>query len=309
MTHRLTTVFKAVAVLIASTRLATAEPAVRPSKIELSYGNHPRQSLDLYRAPIATDNAASPVVIYFHGGGFNHGDKGTVSTALIRRMYKYGISVVSANYRFATTDPLPVSMLDGARAVQYLRNVADKYGLAESRIATVGSSAGGGIALYVALHDDLAARDSSDLIARQSSRVSCVYGKNAQVSYDPRFWGSIGLSAALNDQFFERLYGSPKQRNGALDLESAYASSSPINFLTADDPPIRLDYSRTAEMHADTPMSVLIHHPFHGIEMKRRCDLQGVECELSFPDQPYTEETAYEFLIRHLTSTLRKDAG
>ena len=296
MTHRSTIVFKALAVLVACSRLATAEPAARLSKIELAYGEHPRQSLDLYRAPIADSDAASPVVVYFHGGGFNHGDKRTVSTALIQRMHKHGISVASANYRFATTDPLPVSMLDGARAVQYLRHVAAEHRLAGSRMATTGSSAGGGIALYIALHDDLAAPDSSDLVARHSSRISCVYAKNAQVSYDPRFWREIGLSAAMDAWSVDRLYGSPKQRVGSPDLKTAYATSSPINFLTADDPPIRLDYSYTAELNSDTPKSALIHHPFHGIEMKRRCDTHEVECELSYPDVPYEEAVSYTHL-------------
>jgi acetyl esterase/lipase len=189
-----------------------------------------------------------------------------------------------------------------------LRHVAAEHRLAATRIATTGSSAGGGIALYIALHDDLAAPDSADRAARHSSRVSCVYAKNAQVSYDPRFWQAIGLSAATNAWSVDRLYGAPLQRHDALHLEAVYATSSPITFLTADDPPIRLDYTYSAELTPDTPKSALIHHPFHGVEMNRRCDAQGVVCELHYPDGQHEEESGYEFLIRHLSNTTSGDA-
>ena len=39
---------------------------------DLKYGDHPKQSLDLY---LPKGNYNTPLVIYIHGGGWTNGDK------------------------------------------------------------------------------------------------------------------------------------------------------------------------------------------------------------------------------------------
>lgn len=271
------------------------------ARIELTYGGHDRQRMDLYPAPHADPDHLSPAVIYFHGGGFNHGDKSQVSENLIKRMHDKGISVVAANYRFIKTDPLPAAMQDGVRVVQYLRHVSTEYHLDPERIAVLGTSAGAGISLWIALHDDLADPDADDPVARESTRVVCVYGKNAQVSYDPRFWRRIGLERVFEHRTFHELYGLADDAPETPELIARFDEASPITYLSADDPPIRLDYTYGTALDDSTPMSALIHHPAHGLALKEACGTLGVSCVLTYPDGPTAEESGYGFLIRQLS--------
>ena len=268
--------------------------------IALAYGEHERQTLDLYPAPTATAENPSPLVIYFHGGGFNHGDKSGVSANLIKRMRDKGIAVAAANYRFITTDGLPAAMYDGARVVQHLRHIAGAYHIDPDKVAVLGTSAGAGISLWIALHDDLADAEAEDPVARQSTRVVCAYVKNAQVSYDPRFWREIGLDRVFETRTLRELYRFPDEAGDTPELVALYEAASPINYLTEDDPPIRLDYSYSTELSDTTSPSALIHHPNHGLAFQKACLAAGVPCVLTYVEGPQERETGYGYLIRML---------
>ena len=156
--------------------------------MNVRYGPHDRNVLDLWQAkPKPGQTAPAPLVVFFHGGGFRNGDKSSIPAWLVSTCLDAGISVASANYRLSQTAPFPAPMLDGARAIQFVRFKANELGIDPGRIAASGSSAGAGIALWVGFHDDLADPRSDDPIARQSSRVACLGVDGAQTSYDPRF--------------------------------------------------------------------------------------------------------------------------
>src|SRR5262249_1448254 len=129
----------------------------------------------------------TPLVVFFHGGGFRMGDKSSVPGWLIVKCRNAGISVAAANYRLSQTAPVPAPLRDGARPVPDLPLQAEGFGVDPSRIAAAGSSAGAGIALWIGFHDDLAEPTSLDPIARQSTRLTCLGVDGAQTSYDPRF--------------------------------------------------------------------------------------------------------------------------
>ena len=271
---------------------------ITATRVEIAYGENDRQRLDLYPAPTLSADNPGPVVLYFHGGGFNHGDKSKVSSNLIMRMHDNGISVAAVNYRFITTDGLPAAMHDGARAVQHLRHIADEHHLDTERVAALGGSAGAGIVLWIALHDDLADPDAEDPVTRQSSRILCAYVKNAQISYDPRFWQDIGLGRVLEHRTLNELYRYPDDAGDDPVLTALYNEASPITHLTEDDPPVRLDYSFAVELNDDTSMSALIHHPLHGVAFEKACETLGVKCVLTYPGGPQETETGYDYLIR-----------
>ena len=124
----------------------------RPDVADLRYGPHARNVLDLWKAPVPPGHSgAAPLVVFFHGGGFIGGDKTSVPGWLVDRCLAQGISVASVNYRLSTQAPYPAPMLDGARAIQFLRLEARKLGIDPMRIAACGNSAGAGIALWAGL--------------------------------------------------------------------------------------------------------------------------------------------------------------
>src|SRR5579883_1953871 len=152
-----------------------APPKFPPAHRDVRYGPHERNVLDLWRArPRPGRSGGTPVVVYFHGGGFRQGDKSSVPAWLVVKCLEAGISVASASYRLSSDAPYPAPMRDGARAIQYLRWHAKEFGIDPARIASAGNSAGAGIALWVGFRHDLADPTSPDPVLRQSSRVACV---------------------------------------------------------------------------------------------------------------------------------------
>ena len=59
-----------------------------------------------------------------------------------------------------------------------------------------------------------------------------------------------------------------------------FVEFSPINHVTADDPPLFLSYGRDTSLPAKNAGHA-IHHPQLGIELKKRSDVVGHECHLA----------------------------
>jgi len=268
----------------------TAEPTLT----DVRYGPHERNVLDFYKAAA---NGPSPVLIFFHGGGFRGGDKGSVRQAADQYL-RAGIAVVSANYRLSQQAIYPAPMLDGARVVQFVRSKAKDWNINASQVAVSGGSAGGTMALWIALHDDLAVQAGPDPVARISTRVSCASVKNAPSSMDPEFIlkyvGSTNFGAmlALHGARTLEEYRTPKLRKQALD-------ASPIEHATPDDPPLFLWYGGAltpTPLPAETPFSGWIHHPRFGELLKEKYDKLGLECHFLPRGKPAAQDAEIEFL-------------
>lgn len=286
--------------VLSSVAFAGVEPV-----LDVAYGPAERQRLDLYPAP--GGEGLSPVLVYFHGGGFARGDKSGVSAKLVSRLHELGISVVAVNYRFVKTDPLPAAMLDGARAIQHLRLHAETYELDGQRIAVMGSSAGAGIALWVALHDDVADSLSDDPVLRESSRVSGAWVKDAQVSYDPEFWRGLGLGRLVDTRSWRYLVEQEGEELTDEVMRVRVAEASPITHVTADDPAVRLDYAAELSITDRTSPGAMLHHPSHGVALHQVCEAAGVSSELYYKGGPVAEEAATSFLARVLEVSKVRD--
>lgn len=103
-----------------------------------SYGEHPRQKLDVLTPPTATK---APVVIFLHGGGWIRGDK-RIYQYVQRRLAKEGIVSVSANYRLSPEAVFPAFVKDGAQVVSWTRDNISKHGGDPENIYLMGHSAG-----------------------------------------------------------------------------------------------------------------------------------------------------------------------
>jgi acetyl esterase/lipase len=254
-----------------------------PDFANARYGPHERNVLDLWQA--ASDKP-TPLVIYIHGGGFRNGSKETVGAGAIEQFRRAGISVAAINYRLTDVAPFPAAHHDSARAVQFLRSKAKEWNLDPKRFGTTGGSAGGGISLWLAFHDDLADPKSDDPVARESTRLTCVAVSAAQSSYDPRFARSIGLPRLEQHSFFLPFYGITRDEIDSPKAHKLYDEAAAITHLTKDDAPVLAVYSGADEPITDaTSMNVIVHHPKFGIALKERMDKLGIECIVSYRDQ------------------------
>ncbi|MBI4556909.1 MAG: alpha/beta hydrolase fold domain-containing protein [Candidatus Hydrogenedentes bacterium] len=266
-----------------------------------SYGPHERNVFDLWKAP---SEKPTPVVVFFHGGGFLGGDKWTLDPSLLSECIRAGISEASSNYRLSSTVPFPAPMLDGARVIQFLRFRAIDLNLDPKRIAVSGNSAGAGISLWIGFHDDLADPNSPDPVLRESSRVSCAGVIGAQCSYDPRFIREVIGGRAYEHPALPVFYGLKLEELDSPRAYKLYEEAAPITYVNAGDPPVFLYYSEPKAPLAPGPNKGPtlyypefgkpvegytrpgwgIHHPKFGEVLKARLDPLGIECVLRHKD-------------------------
>ena len=98
-----------------------------------------------------------PIVLRLHGGGLLQGNRGSIPPHMLTGMSKYGYALVSADYRLAPQTALPEILNDGLDCLRFVRTALKKLiGKPElfdtTRIAILGSSAGGYLALLAGLY-------------------------------------------------------------------------------------------------------------------------------------------------------------
>ncbi|NBV20671.1 MAG: alpha/beta hydrolase [Proteobacteria bacterium] len=288
-----------------------AEPQRAPTEANVPYGTHERQVLDFYRAESATP---TPVVFHIHGGGWVAGDKKGVGS--LEKYLAAGISVVSINYRYSTQaqiagvkPPVEWPIHDAARALQFVRSKTKEWNLDKQRIGATGGSAGACSSLWLAFHNDLADPKSADPVARESTRLWCAAVIGAQTSLDPiqlkewtpnsRYGGhAFGFMPDPKDnktrdtQFAAFLAG----RESVLPWIKEY---SPIEHVTADDPPIWMIYSTAPALGQEQKDPT--HTANYGVKLQEKCKAIGVECELVYPGAPDVKHPKTEdYLIAKL---------
>jgi acetyl esterase/lipase len=291
-----------------------ARPA--PTVADFAYGrDSERQRFDFWQAKA---ERPSPLVLLIHGGGWRNGDKSSYGTNMIQPFLDAGISVAALNYRFIeqameqkVEPPVKACLHDAARALQTLRSKAAEWNLDPRRVGSTGGSAGACTSLWLALHDDLADPQSSDPIARQSSRLTCAAVNGAQTSLDPK---------ELREWIANSIYGghafgfaaTGRSRAEEFDLLIANREKvlpwikeySPIELVTQDDPPIFLDYpnQKSPPVLGSTEPDPT-HSAIYGVKLAEKLKSVGVEVILSYPgnaDEKYGSITA--FLIAKLNA-------
>jgi acetyl esterase/lipase len=287
--------------------LARAQPRKpAPDVSNEKYGPHERNVLDLWKAKA---DAPTPLVVFIHGGGFRAGDKSNVSPFLLEHCLKAGISVAAINYRFSQHAPFPAPMLDGARAVQFLRNRAKDWNLDPKRVAATGGSAGAGISLWLAFKDDLADPKSKDPVERESTRLSCAGVFGAQSSYDPRWIKTVVGGRAHEHPALLPFYGLKAGEEDTPKAHKLYEQAAPINFVSADDPPVWLFYNEPkGPLPEGAKPGQGIHHPNFGVELKKKLDPLKIECVLrhqeDYKGKPMPQDAVHRdlvaFFVKHL---------
>jgi len=189
--------------------------------------------LDLYR-PVEGDGPF-PAIVFMFGGGWFEGGRAAFS-AQSRWAAERGYVAAAIDYRLtAEADedgqpkyPFPAQLYDAKCAVRWLRSNAERLGIDPDRIGAAGYSAGGHLALMLALTDpsDGLEGDCGDL--SYSSRVQ------AAVSLAGPMDLAYGYDAVPESRMVVKrlLGGEPEER------PDQYRLASPISHVSEDDPPV-----------------------------------------------------------------------
>ena len=279
-------------------------PARKPTHAEVKCGDHKLQAFDVWPAE-SKDSKPTPLCIYIHGGGFRGGDKrGGAGQA--GAYLREGTSFASMNYRLSEGGkfPYPTAMHDAARGLQFIRSKVAEWNLDPERVVCYGGSAGAGISMWLAFHDDLAMPDAKNPIARQSTRILAAGSSNGQSTYDIRtFREWFGVPDLEIDQALRPFYALESDE----DLKSERViklmeDASAISHLDKGDVPVFMTYGR-GDVPVDklTASGVWVHHVRHGLKLKEAMDKVGLECVVNSPEHKDDSYSGMrDFLIKKL---------
>lgn len=127
-----------------SINITTAE---RSDLLELKYGNHSAQAIDVYLPE--NRNSQTKTIIFIHGGFWFSGDKAEMS-AMARQFRDKGYATASVNYRLTGTaenNTHPAQVSDIGDAIEFIQTRAAEWKISADEVALIGTSAGGHLAL------------------------------------------------------------------------------------------------------------------------------------------------------------------
>jgi acetyl esterase/lipase len=177
---------------------------------DLAFGADPRQRLDVY-VPTGARNA--PVVVFFYGGSWNSGRRQDYAFAA-RALAARGFVTVVPDYRLVPAVRYPAFVEDGATAIAWVQDNIARYGGDPARIGVGGHSAGGYIALLLAIDQRWLARAGAPGAIK----------------------AAVGLAGPYDFYPFEPGGAAEAAFGGATDPRS----TQPIAHVRADAPPVLL---------------------------------------------------------------------
>ena len=259
---------------------------------DISYGKKSRNKLDIL---IPENIELNGIVIFFHGGSFERGDKADIFddflTETIESILDNNIALVSANYTFiGTPESLGVTsaLKDGTSVVSFIKNNSEILNLPKNKIILAGVSAGAGIAQWNGLK-----KSSND-------QVKGILTLAAQSTYDLYQWEKIFKDFSLEnlrmrfpnleEAFFKFYNGEPSKEDlNYLDYRSE---------MDSEDPPLYIYNPINSQEYIDSDGNIdfnVLYHSFrHGDYLREK----AIEVNQEFSGA--YQETPDQFVLRLL---------
>jgi acetyl esterase/lipase len=227
--------------------------------IEYKNINGKSLQLDLYKPANLQDPA--PLLVFIHGGGWKSGKRSDYLIYLVDFARK-GYVTATVSYRLLNDGPYPACAEDIRDAVGWFFRNGEKYGYDPDRIALIGGSAGGHLAMLGG-YGWGETNGTADSINHKIKAVVDIYGP-ADLTTD------YARNHTLVTSFLARSYE---------EAPALYEEASPVHYLDKDDPP-------TLILHGTSDRLVPISQSDY---LKVKLDSLGVPCEyFRLPLWPHT---------------------
>jgi acetyl esterase/lipase len=218
------------------------------------------KKLDLY-LPVCSEEAPRAAIVMIHGGGWVAGDKRQAREQRFGKVLaSNGYLCADIEYKLAGKDDpsWPQCLYDCKNAVKFLRKNAAKYNIDPEKIAVMGGSAGGHLALMTAFTGGVDKYKSQEYegIDDRVCAVINLYGITNALTW--RYFGGDGRLKTNTDL----LTGGGVEENAQLWIDA-----SPVYAVTEDAPP-------TLIMHGTADKVVSIEQ---SIELAQVLEEKGVE--------------------------------
>jgi acetyl esterase len=201
----------------------------------------------------------TPVVVFFHGGGWTLGTLDSIDGVCRELARRAECVVVSVDYRLAPEHPFPAAVDDAYAAVEWVASHAGAFGGDPERLGVAGTSAGGNLAAAAALRATLF--DGPD-IAHQALLYPILDHALDTESYEENADGPL-LTRADMRWFWEQYLQSPIDAHNpfAAPLRAPDLSGlPPATVVTAGFDPLRDEGVAYAEQLAAAGVSVEHRH-------------------------------------------------
>lgn len=212
---------------------------------------HHVTALDGYQIPVRSfqtrqkDQAPGPAILHFHGGGMIMGSVEASRRRLVFQTGRTGVPCFSVDYRLAPEHAASGLVRDCYEALLWLLSNVARHNIDPARIAVQGDSAGGGLAVAVALM----ARDKELLppLAKQILLYPMLDDRTTVVDEALRayaYWtyddNQTGWSAVLGDDAGKpgdhvSYYAAPARAKGLAGLPATYMDVGGLDIFRDED--------------------------------------------------------------------------
>ncbi len=215
------------------------------------------EKLDVY-LPQETFARPVPAVLLIHGGGWRIKDKADARERNIgQNLAAHGYAVFSINYllNIEKKDPAtgqihltrlawPQNFYDCKSALRYIRAESARFGVDPARIAVMGGSAGGNLAMLVGATANHAGINRHGLYTDQSNAVSCILN----------FYGDYDIRGRKVLQI------SPFAGATAEETAANEKSASPVTYLDTKTPPVFIAHGTADQVVSVERSRLLAEH-------------------------------------------------
>jgi acetyl esterase/lipase len=180
-------------------------------------------------APVPGGRALRPALVQIHGGAWVIGDKREQGIPLLRHMAAQGWVGFNVNYRLSPAATFPDHLIDVKRALAWIREHADDFGIDPTFLCVTGGSAGGHLTALTAL----TAGDRSLQPGFEDADTSVAAAVPFYGVYDFTPHGAFGADRDVYRRFLEPYV----MKSFVEDEPERYAAASPIHRVRPDAPP------------------------------------------------------------------------
>lgn len=191
----------------------------------------PRLRLDVYEPLVsAAPGTRRPAIVQIHGGAWAVGDKREQGIPLLNHLAANGWVGFNVNYRLSPRARAPQHLIDCKRAIAWIREHADDYGIDPDFICVTGGSAGGHLAAMCAL----TANDPQFQPGFEDADTSLQAAVPFYGAYDMA--DTSAMIRGYRETFLEPVVFGAKYA----DDPTPFEQYSPIRHVRADAPPMMM---------------------------------------------------------------------
>ncbi len=205
---------------------------------DIVYGHAGGVDLKCNMARPAKGEGPFPAILFFHGGGWQAGNKSD-GNHWIRMFADSGYVGVTVEYRFAPAFKWPAQVEDAKAAIRYLRANAVALNIDSNRIGVMGESAGAYLALMAGVTDGADGLEGDGGSAGYSSGVQAVVSYFGSSDFTlPKAKLSPEVEAAVMKYYNKPLNEVIADFMGTTDPgEPLLKKMSVVTYVNKNDPP------------------------------------------------------------------------